>query len=103
MAGRVQTIGRTEIGNVFGARAVNFTERRAEVVKEACQEECPVKTGLLRSQHKVIQIGRRNFAVLADTDYASHVHDGDGPEGPRRPNRWMNRGVDKVAARNRGR
>lgn len=97
--GRVQiTKSNIAINSIFDARAVNLTERRTNEIKEACQEECPVQTGYMRSQHMVIRVGYRNFRMLVNTDYALEVFDGRGPEGPRRPNRWLDRGLDRVAA-----
>jgi hypothetical protein len=94
-------VGKVEIDTAkFGGRifasARKQQEQAAEDLKRACQEECPVQSGNLLRNHKVIRITDERMIVLADTSYAQHVFDGDGPNGPRRPNRWMTRGIDRV-------
>jgi hypothetical protein len=97
--GRVNiSFSKSQAETVFGPGIDRVTKARAKEIKEACQEECPVKTGRLRREHKIQKISFRNYRILADTSYASHVFDGDGPEGKRKPNRWLIRGVDRVRA-----
>ena len=82
-------------GRVF-ATAAGELDRVADDLKTACQQECPVQTGRLLRSHKVVRVSPEFAVVLADTPYARNVFDGEGPNGPRRPNRWMLRGIDRM-------
>lgn len=94
---------------LFGPRAVNYTERRMNLLKDACQAECPVgeraytdeegdHPGALRDSHYVTRVGYRTWLLVVGARYGIFVYDGRGPEGPRKPNRWLDRGKDRVRA-----
>ncbi len=86
----------TKLRAIVSVKAERELERQAEILKRLCQEECPVQTGRLLASHKVEDSGLGRRSVVADTPYARNVFDGEGPNGARRPNRWMLRGIDRM-------
>jgi hypothetical protein len=82
-----------------GLAKFNATREAAGKLKTICQLPgyCPVWTGKLRREHKVVYLSgpNREHAVLAETHYAYAVH--EGLQG-RRANRWMNRATDALKA-----
>ncbi len=99
---------------MFGERAVNYTERRMEILKKECQAECPVDDrnytdadgihpGVLRDSHYVTRVGYRTWLLVVGARYGIFVYDGRAPEGRRKPNRWLDRGKDRVRAAGLGR
>jgi hypothetical protein len=96
---------------LFGQRAVNYTERRMNLLKEACQAECPVgdreyvdaegdHPGALKESHYVTRVGYRTWLLVVGARYGIFVYDGRAPEGARKPNRWLDRGKDRLRAEN---
>src|SRR5215207_2784675 len=96
---------------MFGERAVNYTERRMELLKQACQAECPVgqrayedqegrHPGALRESHYTIRVAYRTWLLVVGARYGIFVYDGRSPSGPRKPNRWLDRGKDRLRAEN---
>jgi hypothetical protein len=100
-------------GEIF-VKELRLVEERAEEVLEEAQRESPVGNreyhdeegahpGLLRRSHELEKAARGiGYHIVANTRYAIHVFDGDGPEGPRTPNRWLVRALDIVGARHAG-
>lgn len=108
---------RAQLSRLFGARARHLTERRAEEIMDASQEECPVgdreytdadgdHPGALYRSHRVVEDHQpgifAGFKMEITASYTTHVIHGEGPEGPRLPNRFPTRALDRVAARHRG-
>jgi hypothetical protein len=73
----------------------NLMEEGRRVMRY-CQEESPVLTGELLASHRVVRVSWRAVRVIATAPYARRVFDGDGPNGRRRPNRWLTRGMDRA-------
>ena len=100
MAGMVEInpMSDEQIISAFGPGAVNLTQQRAQEIRRACIDEAPEITGFLKDNIRIRQVNYRNWRIVSEAPYSMFVIDGRGPEGPRRPNRYMNRGLDRVAA-----
>lgn len=94
----VWQIDSREFDHVSGLMKYNATRKAAGDIKTVAQMPgyCPVQTGRLRREHKVVYLGGSEHAVIADTFYALWVHEG---QRGRRANRWLNRATDAVHGR----
>ena len=54
-----------------------------------------MQTGRLLASHRIERAAEDKRIISANTPYARQVYDGDGPGGRSRPNRWLQRAIDR--------
>jgi len=78
-------IDRSQIGNIevklqeISEKAKQALFEGGLLVQTACQEECPVDTGLLRSSISVEQVSETEVTIGPNTNYAASVEFGTAP------------------------
>ena len=103
----ISTTTARNIEKFAGLEAFNMSIQAAAELLRLSKEECPVSDrhytdedgkhpGALRDSHRMDYEGNYVWNISADTNYAIHVYDGNSPTGPRKPNRWLLRAIDRA-------
>jgi hypothetical protein len=94
----IQKINWFDIRRISDNNKFIQTRQAAARLRVLAMEECPVDTGHMKSQHKLVHLGGTDHGVLVDTDYAMFVFDGAPRYQRRTPNRWLYRALDRLKA-----